>query len=222
MKHVLVLDVGTTNMKLAIVNEQGNVVSQETKKINMYRNEEGAAEHNPKELWDDFLELSQKIVPSFENEIALLVLSGYQFGFLPIDKNNQPLTGMITLLDTRSQSIMIDFENKFSTEKIYQKTGCPPAFNYTLQRILWLKKEKPEVFRNIYKILDIKSFFIYNLTGQFISEPSIASTTQLLDIKTQDWDDELIAQAGIKKEQLPRLLPGNAIADLIKKKLLIK
>ncbi|PNR95319.1 gluconokinase [Petrotoga sp. 9PWA.NaAc.5.4] len=217
MKHVLVLDVGTTNMKLAIVNEQGKVVSQETKKINMYRNEEGAAEHNPKELWSDFLELSQKTVANFKDEIVLLVLSGYQFGFLPIDKNYQPLTGMITLLDTRSQSIMIDFEKKFSTEKIYQKTGCPPAFNYTLQRILWLKKEKPDIFKNINKIIDIKSFFIYQLTGQCISEPSVASTTQLLDIRTQDWDEELVEQAGIKREQLPRLLPGNAIADVIKR-----
>jgi Sugar (pentulose and hexulose) kinases len=87
----------------------------------MYRNEEGAAEHNPKELWDDFLELSQKIVPSFENEIALLVLSGYQFGFLPIDKNNQPLTGMITLLDTRSQSIMLDFRKQILHRKNLSK-----------------------------------------------------------------------------------------------------
>lgn len=217
MKHVLVLDVGTTNMKIAIVNEKGEVVSQETKKINMYQPEKGAAEHNPKELWDNFLELSQKIISDFEDEIVLLVLSGYQFGFLPIDKNNQPLTGMITLLDTRSQSIMIDFENKFSADKIYQKTGCPPAFNYTLQRILWLKKEKPEIFNKMHKILDIKSFFINHLTGQFVTEPSVASTTQLLDIKTQDWDDELIKQAGITKEQLPRLLPGNAVVDHITK-----
>ncbi len=164
-----------------------------------------------------FLNYLKKIVPSFENEIALLVLSGYQFGFLPIDKTIN-LTGMITLLDTRSQSIMIDFENKFSTEKSIKKQDVHLHLTILYNESYGLKRKNRKFLETYTRYWILKVFFIYNLTGQFISEPSIASTTQLLDIKTQDWDDELIAQVGIKKEQLPRLLPGNAIADLIKKR----
>jgi gluconokinase len=219
MKYVLVLDVGTTNMKVAIVNEKGDIISQEVKKINLIQSAEGAAEHDPQELWANFLDISKKIITKFEGDISLLIFSGYQFGFLPIDKKGNPLMNMVTLLDTRSQNIMNEVEERFSFEEIYQKTGCPPAFNYTIARILWLKKEKPEIFARTYKFLDIKSFFTFKLTGKYYTEPSLASVTQLLDIKTQKWDEELIKRLGIDKDQLPDLVPGNVIVDTVKKEI---
>lgn len=217
MKHVLVLDVGTTNMKVAIVDEKGNIKAQEIRKLNLYYPEEGAAEHDPVELWGNFLELSKKVTTNFDDEISMLIFSGYQFGFLPVDKEGNPLMGMVTLLDTRSQTIMKEVEEKFSVEEIYKKTGCPPAFNYTIVRILWLKKEKPEIFSKTFKFLDIKSYFTYKLTGNFYTEPSLASVTQLLNVTSQNWDDELIQRLGISKNQLPKLVPGNIVVDKVRK-----
>jgi gluconokinase len=217
MKYVLVLDVGTTNMKVAIVDQNGNLIKQEIKKINLHHSEEGAAEHDTNELWDNFLNLSKKVTSNFKEKISLLIFSGYQFGFLPVSSDGKPLMGMVTLLDTRSKNIMNDVEKKYSLEEIYKKTGCPPAFNYTMARILWLKEEKPEIFSKSYKFLDIKSFFTYKLTGKYYTEASLASVTQLLDIESQKWDDDLVSKIGISKEQLPELVAGNVIVDKINK-----
>ncbi|MFW5980446.1 MAG: gluconokinase [Halanaerobiaceae bacterium] len=215
MDLALIVDVGTTNIKAGVVDKTGKVLTQESRNSDLKRPEKGALEHSPEELMENMVDLIKNVSADYGDDISVITFSGYQFGFMPMDKNNEPLTGMITLLDTRSKSIMPQLEEELPFDKIYEKTGCPPLFTYILSRIKWLQKDKPEILEKTKWFADIKSFLIQKLCGKPYTDPSIASVTQLYNIQKKDWDQELLDMIGIDRGQLPEVVSGDQIVDTI-------
>lgn len=213
MKLALIIDIGTTNIKAGIVDAVGNVLAQYSQKIKLSRPEKGAVEHNPEDLFNTLTELSYKISRNFIEEISVLAFSCYQHGFLPMDSNGNPLTGIITLLDTRSKSVVKRIEREFPVEKIYRKTGSPPMFINMLARLIWFREQKPDLFSRSRWFAGIKSYLLYKLIGKLYTEPSIASATQLFNIHKMDWDDEILDLVGIERKQLPEIVFGDKIID---------
>ncbi len=208
MNLALIIDVGTTNVKVGAVNPEGEVVARASAPAPSLHPERGAFEHDPEKLLRVIEELSTEVARPRRNSIAFLGLSGYQFGFLPLDADGRPLTGMMTLLDDRPKRVMEHIRTEFPVEEIYQRTGCPPLFTYALSKLVWLQQERPDVFAQAARFADLKSFLLEELTGQFVTEPSIASATQLLNIHESDWDDEILERVGIDRSSLPAVVPG--------------
>ena len=208
MKLALIIDVGTTNVKVGAVTPEGEIVARASAPTPSRHPERGAFEHDPDQLLQVIGELATEVARPHRESIAFLGLSGYQFGFLPLDAAGTPLTGMMTLLDDRPKRVMEHIRTTFPVEEIYRRTGCPPLFTYTLSKLVWLQQQRPDVFAEADRFADLKSFLLETLTGQFVTEPSIASATQLLNIHEADWDDEILAQVGIDRASLPRVVRG--------------
>ncbi|PIU52029.1 carbohydrate kinase, partial [Candidatus Desantisbacteria bacterium CG07_land_8_20_14_0_80_39_15] len=203
MDKILVVDIGTTNLKAGIVNEIGKVFSYAEEGIKFYRPEKGAVEHNPEELYSTFKRVCRKAASGFEDDISLIVLSTYLCGFLPVDKHIKPLCGIATILDTRCKNAAEYLNEKYDVQRIYRRTGCPPSFIYALPKIFWLKEKKPKVFSKTRYFLSSKDYIIYRLTGEICTEPSLASATQMFNIHSLDWDDYVLDIAGINRKNLP-------------------
>ncbi|MCD6220132.1 carbohydrate kinase, partial [Candidatus Calescamantes bacterium] len=165
MSKVLVIDTGTTNIKAGVVDEKGRILGFHKKKLTLRKDRKGKAEHSLSQLWESFLEVSRRAAEGYNSSIRLVVITGYQFGFLPIDKKGNPLMGMITLQDTRSRVIMREIRESWDWEKIYLRTGCPPIFLYTLPRIYWLKKFYPEIYKETGWFLGSKDYLLYRIFG---------------------------------------------------------
>jgi len=217
MNLALIIDVGTTNVKVGAVHPEGAVVARAAAPAPSLHPERGAFEHDPQELLQVIEELTTEVARPRRDSISFLGLSGYQFGFLPLDAEGEPLTGLMTLLDDRPKQVMEQIRTEFSVEEIYQRTGCPPLFTYALSKIVWLREERPNLFSQAARFADLKSFLLEQLTGQFVTEPSIASATQLLNIHESDWDDEILAQVGIDRSHLPRVVPGEEVFGALTK-----
>lgn len=215
MDIALIVDFGTTNIKAGLVNSDGKVLASSSKHVTIQRPEKGAAQHDPDELFSLFGSIINEVVGDYRDEVKILSLSGYQFGFMPMDADDNPLTGMITLLDTRSKRTMPDMIEKFPMQDIFLKTGCPTLFTYVFSRLIWLQKEKPEIFKKTAWFADIKSFIINKLTGKKYTEPGIASSSQLMNVNTFDWDPDILNFAGISKDQLPQIVSGEYVVDTL-------
>lgn len=215
MKLALIADFGTTHVKVGIVSLSGKLLVSKKHMLNLRRSEKGALEHDPDELFDSFVNLCREAIQGYENQISVVGFSGYQFGFMPMGSDGQPLTGMITLLDTRSKYIMTKLEKELPYREIYQKTGCPPFSPYILCRLAWLKEAKPDIFYKSEWFADIKSYLLYRLCGQRYTDSGVASSSQLFNIHTLEWDDDLLDLAGIKKEQLPEVVKGEEVISTL-------
>ncbi|MFB6291587.1 MAG: gluconokinase [Candidatus Bipolaricaulia bacterium] len=211
MSLSLVVDVGTTNIKSGLIGPQGEVVTHASENLALDKHERGAAEHDPDKLFQSLVSIVRQTVDGYEDEIEIMGLTGYQFGFLPLDENKNPLTGIITLMDERSKSVMPEFQKREDLEDIYRSTGCPPLFSYLLPKLLWLREEKPDIYEKSRYFGDVKSFLMDRLVGEFVTDPGIASSSQLFNINKLDWDDGLLEMVGVSRRQLPEVRSGEEI-----------
>jgi gluconokinase len=185
---ILAVDIGTTNIKAGVIDSEGNMLRMKSKELTIEKDETGKAEHNPEEVFNTFISICREVSQGYEDKISLLVPSSYMFALLPVDKNLRPLTGIITLLDTRSKETFDEVYKVVDFEELYKRTGCPPPFHYPFAKIYWLKKKKKELFDEARYYLYSKSFIISRLINKLYSEASISSATQLMNIHNLEWD----------------------------------
>ncbi|MEZ0345915.1 MAG: gluconokinase [Infirmifilum sp.] len=211
----LAADLGTTTLKIGIVDENLNFLHFLSKEVPIIRKEAGAAEHDPEGLLHLFLDLSRRVLSEVNTEISGIVLSGYLFGLVALDSNGTPLTGIMTWLDRRPVEVLEEIYLKLPPSLVYQRTGCPPLFIYQLPKIFWIAKRKPLLYNKTACFLDAKGYLIYRLTGRRIMEKSSASGSQLMNLQTTEWDEELIGELGLEVNKLPELVePIDIIGEL--------
>ena len=210
MGLILAADVGTTNVKAGLVNESGRIVSVAERPVPLERKEQGAAEHHPDRLFNALAQACQKAVGSRGGSVEAIVLSSYHMGLMALDVRMHPLTGMSTILDTRSRETFGELADRHDLAGIYRLTGCPPFAQYTLAKIYWMRRRRPEIFRRSRHLWGSKDYLLWRLTGRAVTEPSLAAATQLMNIRTLKWDRRALKTAGVDEELLAPIVRSDA------------
>ena len=123
MALTLAIDLGSTNLKAGLVNEQGEILLVRSIPVETNSSEPGAAEHDPEELQSLLLDVCRQVlIDDYRDQVEYIVSSTYQFGLMLMDAQRKPLTGITLLTDIRSQKTFADFMSAFADEDIYQKT----------------------------------------------------------------------------------------------------
>ena len=125
---------------------------------------------------------------------------------LAIDANHRPLTAGIIWSDTRSKTITNEYRKDVD---LYLRTGTPIYPMSPLFKIMWIKKNEPEVFKNTFKFISIKEYIILKLCGELVVDLSMASAYGLFNINLMNWDVQALELAGITPFQLSELKPIN-------------
>jgi len=214
---VLSVDVGTTNLKVALVKvtKDGFAIDKTINmKIPPHIPEPQSYEHDPRELRDLVLR-SIKTAIREGGDVDAITLSGYLFGVLALDKQGNELTNIITWVDERPRSVLNEL--KSYAQELYMRTGCPPLHIYALPKILWLRRVMGSKFSDISMFLDMKAYLMKVLTGMAITDYSSASGTfQLLNIHSLRWDSRALELAGIDEKMLPELEEGTKVLEMRK------
>jgi gluconokinase len=207
---ILAADVGTTNVKAGLVNESGRVVSVADRPVPLERREPGAAEHHPDRLFGALAQACRKAVGNRGSSVEAIVLSSYHMGLMALDASLRPLTGMSTILDTRSRETFGELAGGHDLAGIYRRTGCPPFAQYTLAKIYWMRRRRREVFRKARHLWGSKDYLLWRLTGRAVTEPSLAAATQLMNIRTLKWDRVALKTAGVDEGLLAPIVRSDA------------
>ncbi len=205
MALTLAFDIGTTNLKAGIVDPEGHILESASAQLNIERPEARAAEHNPEELLALLLKLGQQVSTPHKQNIKIISVSTYQFGLILLSKDFRALTGITTLLDTRARVTYEEFKASADMAKIYQKTGCPPFTQYPLARLFYFHKKYPHLLEQAAYVLSGKAFVLHKLTGELFSDPSTEAASQLLNMHSRQWDEELLNSLGLGVQQFPAL-----------------
>jgi sugar (pentulose or hexulose) kinase len=134
-----------------------------------------------------------------------------------LDEEGKSLRNAIVWMDTRAEDEALSLKKQFTDEVCYKKTGqvsfeaCWPA-----SKILWIKKHEPELFHKVRKYMLIEDYFIYRLTGKFVSEGSLLCSTTYWDITTKKYWSEMLEFIGIREDQLPQIMePGEKVGTIL-------
>jgi len=216
---ILAIDLGTTSVKTAIIDRDGQVLSSATREYQLSTPKQNWIECSAETYWNAFEHGLKQIIdekPDYARNIVAIGISAQGETLFVLDDNMAPLRNAIVWMDNRSVKEADTLRARFGDEICYHTTGqvrfdpCWPA-----AKILWLRENEPDLFRKISKFLLIEDWFIYRLTGKLVSEGSLLCSTCYWDIIKKDWWLEMLDFLDITTRQLPEIRePGEAIATL--------
>ena len=143
--------------------------------------------------------------------IAAVSFSGTMQGALLVDRQGTPLRPCIIWADQRATAQSDAICAACGSDAIYRLTGLRASPSYTAAKLLWIKTHEPELYARACKVLHVKDYAAYLLSGVMATDYSDASGTQLLDIRARCWAEDMIAAIGLRRNLLPDLYPSAAV-----------
>ena len=214
------IDLGTSGVKTILVDKNQKILSTIHTSLTVHSPKDGYSEQNPKD-WILAIEkclenLRKKNQLEFSSTISIGI-SGHMHGATILDKEGEVIRPCILWNDTRSFKECEEFENQnYDVRKISGNIAMP---GFTGPKINWIKKNEPENFKKIDKVLLPKDYLRFYLTGEFFSEMSDASGTLWLNIKDRQWSNKLLSASFLEEDHMPKLVEGNQEAGIINKSL---
>ena len=222
MQYFLGIDIGTYESKGILTDKDGNVIASATNPHKMLVPEPGWAEHRPEEdWWNDFVKITKKILKASKinpGDISCIATSAIGPCMLPVSYEGDPLMNAVLYgVDTRAEKEIKELNQEVGKEKILQNCGNALTSQSVGPKILWLKKNCPEIYKKAGKILSSTSYLVQKLTGEsVIDHYTAANFTPLYDIKNLKWTDALTKNI-IEIERLPKLMWTTEIAGYVSK-----
>lgn len=219
MDLLLGLDVGTTATKAVLYDLHGRVVAASARSHRLITPRSGWVEQDPEELWHAAAGAIRELAGQVGPGDRVLAIAGSSQGgtTIPLADDGTPTFNAISWMDHRSVAQARAIREGIGAERLYQITGWPLIVGLPLQHIVWLRDNRPDVFAATARFCFVDDFIAYRLSGRFVTDPSDAGITQLMDIAVGDWDERLLAWGGIRREQLSPIWPsGTPIGGLSK------
>lgn len=209
-------DLGTSGDKATLFTTEGRQVRSYTASYDVHFFHGNYAEQDPENWWDAVCEATKAVLDGEDaSRVAAMSFSAQMQGCLPVDKNGRPLRDSMIWADMRAVKEAKQLEDAIGADRIYQITGHRIAASNSIEKLMWLKANEPEVYEKTYKMLQAKDYIIQRATGEFVTDYSDASGTQALDLRKLEWSDEILNAAGIDKEKLPALKRSIDVAGYI-------
>lgn len=220
-KYLIGVDVGTYETKGVLTNLKGEVINSQVQPHKMVIPQQGWAEHDAEDVWwGDFVKVTKRLLESSgvpPQDILAVGCSAIGICVLPVDKEGNPLRqgGILYGVDTRATKEIAYLEQEIGADRIFEKAGMVLSSQAAAPKILWLKRNEPEVYRKAHKFLTASSFIVGRLTGNFVIDHLTGSfTTPLYDFKERRWTDELTKEI-VELDRLPELHWASEIAGTV-------
>lgn len=206
MNYYIGADLGTSALKLLLVDGDGNIKKSVTKEYDISYPKSGWSEQKPEDWWNAFV-CGIKELTKDENKDSIkgISVAGQMHGLVILDENDEVIRPAILWNDGRTAEETEYLNTAIGKDKLSDMTANIAFAGFTAPKILWMQKNEKENFDKISKIMLPKDFINYRLTGVHMTDYSDASGMLLLDVKNKCWSKEMMEICGIKEEQLPKL-----------------
>jgi len=204
------LDIGTSGTKAALIRDDGMAVSESRSSYGFSDVREGRRELDPETVWNAVLECIRNL--SGREDAKTITVSSLGEAVIPVDREGKALCAGISGTDIRGTEELKELTEKAGEKKLVEITGQNPSVIYSVNKILWLKKNRPDIYERCWKILTFQDFVIFRLSREACIDYSMACRTMLFDAGTNEWSDELLKITGIEKDKLSRPVRAGNIA----------
>jgi xylulokinase len=211
------LDIGTSSCKAAVIDGRITRVSAR-RMYPLLREKPGWAELDPGRVWQSILEVLAEIAP-YAQDADAMAISSLGESFVLLDERDCPLAGSMTYLDERGGEELKDISEAIDPRLLHAMTGTQLSAMYSLPKLLWLRRNRPEVLLKAKKLLLYVDYAGYLLTGERAIDPSLASRTMLLDARTLDWSDALLDVFHVPRNLLSPVRQAGSLLGAIRKEL---
>ncbi|MBS7614883.1 xylulokinase [Candidatus Bathyarchaeota archaeon] len=208
------IDLGTSSCKTVIFDLDGKKVSEAQEEYPVYHPQPRWAEQKPQEWWNAAVRTireSLKKARIQDEEIVGLSVTSQREAVVPIDKKGEELYNSIIWLDARTVSQVRKIRELLSEQRVLSITGVAVNPIYTASKILWLKENVSEVYEKTACFLCAKDYIVYKLTGETVTDYSMASRTMLFDVVNRKWSTEICSALDITTDKLPPVKESTSV-----------
>ena len=206
---VIGLDCSTTAAKAVVWDASGRALSMARAEFELVHPAPNYAEQNAEDWWTAASAAVRRAVQSVPiDRIAALCITHQRETFACLDGAGRALRPAMVWADTRATGQV----QKHGSAEVHRITGKPPNPTPAWYKLLWLAENEPETLQQTVKIVDVHGFLVHRMTGEWRTSWASADPLGLVDLGTLDYDDGLLATAGIRRDQLCELVgPGEVI-----------
>jgi len=219
MAVFLGLDAGTTSLKAALFDSDGHLLAIDSQEYQLITPSPAVAELDAETYWQACCNAVRNVVMHSgvgDEEIAALAISSQGETLIPVDREGIPTRRAIVWLDNRAVEEARLVGREFDIEEVYRVTGQPEITpTWPACKILWIKRNEPEVFTRTAKFLLLEDYLLYRLTGRFVTECALQTSSLMLDIRNKCWWEPMLNFIGITADRLGDLMgPGEVVGPL--------
>jgi len=219
MPSILAFDLGTTALKCALHDLDGYVLAKASEEYQLITPDADSVEMEVETYWQAFKSAVAKALKESgvnPTEIKALGVSAQGETLILVDRDGKPLRRAIVWLDNRAQKEADELGDIFGHRHAFEITGQVKLVpTWPASKILWLKQNEPEIFEKTGKFLLIEDYFLYRLTGEYVCEGSLVTSTCYWNFQTRAWWKEMLQELNVSEGQLPQYREsGEAVGKL--------
>ncbi len=200
------IDLGTSAVKLLLMQADGTIENIVSKEYPLSFPNPGWSEQKPEDWWNACVEGVRELTAHADkSQVAGISFGGQMHGLVVLDAQDQVIRPAILWNDGRTTEETAYLNETVGRDKISRYTANIAFAGFTAPKILWMKKNEPELFAQIHKIMLPKDYIAYKLTGVHCTDVSDASGMLLMDVEHKCWSKEMIEICGIREEQLAHI-----------------
>lgn len=207
---ILGLDIGSSSVRGAVFDGSGRrlpkTLVREERLFTATRG--GGAEIDAEKAFRQVvaaIDATLKSSARIKGNIALIASSTFWHSLMGVDENVKPTTAVYGWADNRSRDYVDVLRKRFDENETHNRTGARFHSSFWPAKLLWIRREQPDVWAKTTRWLSFSDFVTQKLCGRAVTSVSMASGTGIFDIRSCDWDKELLRYLKIKRTELPEI-----------------
>jgi glycerol kinase len=217
-KYIAAIDQGTTSTRCILFDHSGNIVASDQKEHQQIYPKPGWVEHDALEIWGNTQEVVRRVVTMVDgpSSIVSIGLTNQRETALVWDRlTGRPVYNAIVWQDTRTDTICSELAKDGGQNRFRARTGLPLATYFSGPKIKWILDNVPGTRQCAEKgellFGNMDAWLLWNLTGEHVTDVTNASRTLLMNLKTLDWDDEILGILGIPPLMMPEIRSSSEV-----------
>jgi len=217
-EYILGIDIGTSACKCAVFDKSGNVIASHTGAYDLYCPQPGFVEQKPDEWWATVCK-SIKYLEIDPRDIKAVGVDGQSWSAIFIDKSGEVLFDNPIWMDSRAAGICEEIKNSdlIGGKNIFELCGNPLEPTYTAPKIIWFKRNFPDIYKKTYKILQSNSYIAYKLTGVLSQDLSQCYGLCFYDMRKKIYDKNMAKTLDIDINLMPDIYNCHDIIGAVSK-----
>jgi sugar (pentulose or hexulose) kinase len=216
MKAIITVDVGTTSVRACLYGLGADLLFMTQRENVPLFYDDGRVEQDPVACQTRVRAVLSACADAARlkgMEPLCVAITAQRSSVIPVDRHGTCLHPAIMWQDRRTAALARDLDA--ANPLVYGKTGLRISPVFSAVKMTWLRRNRPDVWRKTHKMLGIQDWIVHGLTGAFVTDQTFGSRTNLLNLRTRQWDPELLSLFEVEAGMLCDLVaPGSVVGGL--------
>jgi xylulokinase len=209
------LDIGTGGCKAVVFNREGKEIAASFREYPVMHPHSDWAELNPDEVIEKCFDVIREVNMKISDPVVSMSISSQGEAFAPVGRNGEILGNAMVSSDARARDISENWSEKFGADNLYRITGHTPHPLFTLFKILWIKENQPDSWKNARYFLCFEDLFHFRAGLEPHMSWPLAGRTMLFDVIQHRWSKDILDAVGLKADKLAKPVPSGEIVGTL-------